>query len=335
MLTLVGLSEGMLQDSAKRARGVGAEVWLRPEGSSSFTLASAQINEKFVSLVEKQPHVRMALGVVIAQIFGFTAMAGVDMNRFIEMSGGFRFLSGGPIQQPDDILIDNYYERQNKLKIGQSVTLINHNWRVAGIVEEGKLSHLLVSKPRLQELTGNPNRVTQIVVKIDDPANTQIVVDQLNQLLKGNLRAVSIDELASLYSVNNIPQLKAFIRVVIGLSVVVGFLVVFLSMYTAVIERTREIGVLKALGAKPLRIIDIIVRETIVLAVIGSIIGILMSFGARSLIMGIIPASIQVVDVPEWWPIAASIAIVGALLGAIYPGLKAARQDPIEALAYE
>src|SRR3954469_16600270 len=105
MLTLVGLSQGMLQDSAKRARGVGAEVWLRPEGASSFTLASAQINEKFVSLVEKQPHVRMALGVVIAQIFGFTSMAGVDINRFVQMSGGFRFLSGGPIQQPDDILI--------------------------------------------------------------------------------------------------------------------------------------------------------------------------------------------------------------------------------------
>jgi len=72
-----------------------------------------------------------------------------------------------------------------------------------------------------------------------------------------------------------------------------------------------------------------------VLAVIGSIIGILLSFGAKWLIMGIIPASLQVVDVPGWWPIAGAIAIVGALLGAIYPGVKAARQDAIEALAYD
>jgi putative ABC transport system permease protein len=51
--------------------------------------------------------------------------------------------------------------------------------------------------------------------------------------------------------------------------------------------------------------------------------------------MATIPASLPVVNVPEWWPIAAAIAIAGALLGAIYPGLKAARQDAIEALAYE
>jgi putative ABC transport system permease protein len=206
---------------------------------------------------------------------------------------------------------------------------------VAGVVEEGKLSHLIVQKKRLQDLTGNDGRVTQIVVKLDKPANTQLVVNQLNQLLKGNLRAVSIDELASLYSVNNLPQLKAFINVVIGLSIIVGFLVVFLSMYTAVIERTREIGILKALGAKPLTILNILIRETIMLAIVGSAIGILLSYASKGLIMTVIPASIQVVDVPDWWPTAALIAIVGALLGATYPGLKAAKQDPIEALAYD
>jgi putative ABC transport system permease protein len=335
ILTLVGLSRGMLEDSAKRARGVGAEIWLRPEGASSFTLSSAQINEKFVDLVARQPHVKTALGVVIAQIFGFTSMAGVDIDKFTSMSGGFKYLQGGPISHPDDILIDEYYERQNKVSVGQTLKLLSHNWRVAGIVEEGKLSHLIVSEKRLQELTGNSGRVTQIVVKLDDPAKTQMVIDQLNEKLKGNLHAVSIDELASLYSVNNLPQLKAFINVVIGLSVFVGFLVVFLSMYTAVLERTREIGVLKALGAKPFTILNILIRETIVLAIVGSIIGVLLSYGAKNLIMGIIPASIQIVNVPDWWPIAALIAIVGALLGAIYPGIKAARQDAIEALAYD
>jgi putative ABC transport system permease protein len=161
------------------------------------------------------------------------------------------------------------------------------------------------------------------------------VLDQLNTLLKGNLRAISIEELASLYNISNFPQLKTFINVVIGLSVAIGFLVVFLSMYTAVLERTREIGILKALGAKPFTILNILIRETIVLAVIGSIIGILLSFAAKGLIMGLIPASLQVVDVPGWWPIASTIAIVGSLLGAVYPGIKGARQDAIEALAYD
>jgi putative ABC transport system permease protein len=106
-------------------------------------------------------------------------------------------------------------------------------------------------------------------------------------------------------------------------------------MYTAVLERTREIGILKALGAKPRVIVDILVREAIVLAVAGCLIGIVLAFGAKSLIMQLVPASLQVVTVPDWWPIAGGIALAGALLGAIYPGLKAARQDAIEALAYE
>lgn len=335
MLTLVGLSRGMLEDSARRARGVGADIWLKPEGAGAFTLSSAQINEKFVNLVSKQPHVTMALGVVIAQVFGFTTMAGVDFDKFVLMSGGFRYLEGGPITKPDDILVDNYYQQQNKIKAGQIVTLLNHKWRVAGVVEEGKLSHLITSEDRLQDLTGNAGRVTQIVVKVDNPKNTGIVIKQLNDLLKGNLRAVSVDELTSLYSVNSLPQLKTFINVVIGLSIVVGFLVVFLSMYTAVIERTREIGILKALGAKPLTILNLLIRETLVLALLGCVIGIGLAYAAQALIMSLIPFSLQVVSVPDWWPKAALIAIAGALLGAVYPGIKAAKQDAIEALAYD
>jgi putative ABC transport system permease protein len=129
--------------------------------------------------------------------------------------------------------------------------------------------------------------------------------------------------------------LRAFIDVITVIAVIVGFLVVFLSMYTAVIERTREIGILKALGAKPLTILDILVREAIVLALVGCAIGIVFSFGTKAIITTFMPASLEVVNVPDWWPIAAAIALGGALLGAAYPGLKAARQDAIEALAYE
>jgi putative ABC transport system permease protein len=123
--------------------------------------------------------------------------------------------------------------------------------------------------------------------------------------------------------------------VIVGLSVVVGFLAVSLTMYTAVLERTREIGILKALGATPAFVLGILFRETTLLAMIGSAIGILLSYATRWLIMTLVPAALTQSIVPMWWPIAAGISLVGALLGAIYPGLKAARQDAIEALAYE
>ena len=69
--------------------------------------------------------------------------------------------------------------------------------------------------------------------------------------------------------------------------------------------------------------------------VAGTILGVIMSFGAQALIRGLVPASIQMAIVPYWWPIALGIMLASAALGAIYPGLSAARHDPIEALAYE
>src|SRR5574341_729159 len=117
----------------------------------------------------------------------------------------------------------------------------------------------------------------------------------------------SMEELTSMYSVQNVPGLKAFIGVIIVLSVVVGFLVVFLSMYTAVLERTREVGILKALGASPRYILGIIVRETVLLAVAGSLVGVVFTYGTRWLVMTLVPASLTQVIVPDWWPIAATI----------------------------
>jgi putative ABC transport system permease protein len=122
--------------------------------------------------------------------------------------------------------------------------------------------------------------------------------------------------------------------VVIFVAAMVGFLVVFLSMYMAVLERTREIGILKALGASPGYIISILLRETIVLAAVGTVLGIVMTYGTRALMMKFAPNMVQTI-VPHWYLPAAAIALVGSLIGAIYPGLKAARQDAIEALAYD
>ena len=335
ILTLIGLSRGLLQDSANHAKGTGADVFLKP--GTGFTMSIGQVDEKFVTFIEKQPHVRKAVGVLMIPNEVITPVNGVDMADFRTMSGGFRLEQGRIPSQPDDLLVDEYYAKQHKIQVGQTWKMLNHNWHVTGIIQPGMLGRLVVQLKPLQDLTGNatPARISQILVKIDNPALTDSVVAQLNKVLQGNLTAISWQAFVGQFSINNIPQLRSFIFVITGLAVIVAFLVVFLSMYTAVVERTRELGILKALGAKPLTIIDMLVRESIVLALGGCVLGIALSFVAKGLIMSVMPASMQVVAVPDWWPRAALIALSGALLGAIYPGLKAARQDAIEALSYE
>jgi putative ABC transport system permease protein len=289
-----------------------------------------------VPFVAKQPHVVEAVG-VLSQSVGstFTSINGVNIDEFAKISPGFRFIAGGPPKDPDGLIVDEYYARQNKLHVGQTVTLLLHNWHVSGIIYGGVLARLVVDLSRLQFVTGNGGKLTEILVKLDNSKRTNQEVDYFNHLLRGSAHAISVEELVSQLSINNLPSLKAFIVVIVAMAILVGFLVVFLSMYTAVVERTREIGILKALGATPGTIVGILVRESLVLAIVGCLIGIALSFAAKAAIMAFVPASLQVINVPMWWPISGGIAVVGALLGAIYPGLKAARQDAIEALAYD
>ena len=117
-------------------------------------------------------------------------------------------------------------------------------------------------------------------------------------------------------------------------TVIWGLLVVFQTMYTAVLQRTREIGILKALGASPGYILGVLLREAVLLAVVGAIAGILMTYGTRALMHRFVPTLTQAI-VPDWWWRALLISLTAAILGALYPGLKAARQDAIEALAYD
>ncbi len=333
VLTLVGLSKGMLEDQARRARGVGADILVRAPSSSVITM-SGGMPAKIANKIEEQAHVNVATGILTQGTDLFNYVTGLDLDQFNRLSGGFRFVQGGPFQHPDDVMVDEFYASEHKLHVGDTTTLLNRPWRVSGIYEPGMLTRVVVPISTLQDITANLGKVTLIYVKLDDPSRTQDVIADLRGILK-DYRIYSMEEYTTLFSVSNVPMLKEFIWVVIGLGVLVGFLVVFLSMYTAVLERTREIGVLKALGASPAYVLNILMRETALLALAGSVLGIVLAYVTRFAISSLVPGTLIQAIVPDWWPIAAGIALVGALLGAVYPGLKAARQDAVEALAYE
>ena len=233
-----------------------------------------------------------------------------------------------------DILIDRLYADQKKAHAGSTLRLLNQDWHVAGIIEGGKLARIVVSKATLQELDAATGKVSTIFVKLDDPANTDAVVRQLGELLK-NFTIDSMEYFTAQFAVTRYGTVKVFTYVVIGIGVVIGFAVVCLSMYMAVLQRTREIGILKSLGASKAFILRIILVEAAMLGIGGTILGVLMSYGACWAIRTFVPASFPMIIVQSWWPKALLITLLGAELGAVYPGLSAASHDPIEALAYE
>lgn len=334
VLTLVGVSTGMLDEQARRARGIGADIIIRPPSSSVISLGVNMPAAIMPKVIDIQPHVVASTGVLLQPTGMLNYVTGVDLPQFNRLNGGFRFVQGGPFQGFDDMLVDSYYAEQHKYRVGDTITELNRPWKLAGIYEPGMLARLVVPLATLQDLTGNAGKITVIYAKVDNPAIVSQVITDLGGKLK-EYKIYSMQDYTELYSVNSVPMLKEFTVVVIALGVLVGFLVVFLSMYTAVLERTREIGVLKALGASPAYILNILMRETVLLAVAGSVFGILLSYATEFTVNDVVHGSLIQAIVYIWWPITAGIALVGALLGALYPGLKAARQDAIEALAYE
>jgi putative ABC transport system permease protein len=335
ILCLVGLSHGFIEDTQRRARGVGADIVVRPKGSTLLTLGYSMPVELVDKFFAKQPHVQMATGVLNATVEGVTlGMTGVDLPALDTMSGGFRYISGGPFQGPNDVIVDDYYANQKRLQVGDHITLLNHDWRVSGIMESGKLTRIAVPLATMQAAKGDQGKISQIYLKMDDSKRTHEEVKRLSKLLP-DYPIKAMDEFTSMYTVENIPGLKGFTVVIIGIGVVIGFAVVCLSMYMAVLQRTREIGILKSMGGSKTFILGIILVEAGMLGVGGSILGILMSYGAYYLIHTLVPASFPMIIVYQWWPIAGGITLAATLFGALYPGLSAASHDPIEALAYE
>lgn len=292
------------------------------------------MSEGLVPFLMKQPHVICATGTMGQPLGGFDVLTGIDLAGFNQLSNGFRWVRGGPFENDDDVIVDEFYAREKKLSVGSTIILANHAWRVSGVFESGKLSHICARLNVLQALTGNPGRLSQIYLKLDDPARARLVVDQLRSTMPGYF-IYTMEQFTSLLTINSVGLLRDFIGVVMGIGLVVGFIVVTMAMYTAVLERTREIGILKALGASSGYILNLLVRETLLIAILGSVLGIVMTDGSKWLMMHVAPASLTQETVYSWWPIASGVSVLGALLGAIVPAWKAVRQDVILALAYE
>ncbi len=338
ILLIVGLSIGILNDAKQRTLGVGADVIVQPPGSSFLAgISSAPVSIKVADILRKLPHVTQVSPVIwqLSTVGAVEVIYGIDLKSFEALGGPFHYLAGGPFERPDDILVDDYFAQAQNVKVGQTLELFNHNFRVAGIVEHGKGARKFVQMSTLQDLLGAKDKASIFYVKLDDPANAEAVVREVKSVPGMERYTVrSMREYLSMMTPSNLPGFSSFINVVIGVSVTIGFIVIFQAMYAAVLERTREIGILKSMGASRFYVMNVILRETLLLAVCGIILGIGISFMAREAILSRLPL-LRVMVTREWVIRATVIAIVGALAGAIYPALKAARKDPIEALAYE
>jgi len=338
ILLIVGLSLGMLNDSRARQQGIGADVIVMPPGSSFIVgLTGAPMSIKMAGILAKLPHVVTVAPVVthVSASGTLEVIAGIDLKSYESLSGPFHYLEGGPFQGPNDVLVDELFARSKHVKVDDTIEVLNNSFRVAGIVGQGKGARKFLQIGVLQDLIGAKDKASLFYLKLDEANNADMVVQEIKKVPgMDKYVATSMAYYLSMMTPSNYPGLSTFINIVIGISVIIGFIVIFQAMYTAVMERTREIGILKSMGASKLYIVNVILRETVLLALGGIVVGIVFSLVARLGIIHRVP-TLPVVVTGGWMVRATIIAIVGAMAGAVYPAVKAAQKDPIDALAYE
>ncbi len=336
VIIIVGLTSGLLQETAKRIEGIGADIMLQPPSASVFlAFSGAPMPIKIREKLEELKYVQAVAPVLLqfSSTGGVDVIYGIDPESFRAVSGGFVFLQGGDMAGPDDILVDDWAAKAKHARVDEPLHVLDHDFHVAGIVEHGKGARLFVPLATLQELSGARDKASVFFIKCTRPEHTAAVMEQMRQIFP-RYEIRPLKDFLSLMTSSSLPGLDAFVHSMIALAVAVGFLVIFLSMYTTVIERTREIGVLKSLGASKGYIIKALLSETSLICGAGILAGIAMSYAARAAFLRLFP-TLSILITVGWILRAAAIAIAGGLLGASYPAWLASRKDPIEALAYE
>ena len=334
----VGLSNGTMREQATREANVGAEIFLRSSGSIGMSGS-----ESFRLPVTLAQDVLTVEGVRAAVAIGQNSVDATDNNTGKRLVDGIMFdeyaaISGLRIKEgrafapdADETIIDTAWQKQKKLKVGDTIPIYERQFAVVGTYEPAGGARLKIPLAVMQSQLGSEGKASSILVAIK-PGFT---VDQVGQNLRAKFpdhQMIRTQDLEELYMAG-FPALNVFLNVFIGVAAVISALVILLTMYTTVTERTRQIGIMKSLGMSNAAIGWTITQEALLISLLGIISGIILTFLLRFALTRITTLE---VEMSAWvMLITLIVGLIGGAIGGLYPALRAARLDAVEALSYE
>ena len=221
--------------------------------------------------------------------------------------------------------------------VGDTIELSGSRYKIVGVYESGvswEEMGGIISQRDAQAFMGRPRKVGLYMVKVADPSKAADLVARINTEIPEVHAALSGEFVSQMPDISNV---NAMVGSISFLAILVGGVGVLNAMLMAVLERTREIGVLRALGWRRRRILQMILTESLLLGLFGGLLGIVIAFGLAFAInkvpvySGILQARWDL----EIFIRAISVALFLGLLGGFYPALRATRLQPVEALRYE
>jgi putative ABC transport system permease protein len=332
----VGLAHGVLRERGRRESNIGAEIMIRASGSLSFSGGSP-----FVLPASRAREIAAVAGVRAATPigqtldrsdtgFGSRLIDGIEFDDYAKLTGA-AIREGRKLEGGDEAVIDPVWQEQRHAKVGSTVTLFERPFKIVGVYEPPGGGRIKIPLSTMQDQEGSDGRASAILVACTDPAKQDEVAARIRERFPDD-QIIFTRDLPELYA-SGVPALNVFIKVVVGVAAAISLLVILLAMYTTVTERTRQIGILKSLGMSKTAIAWVIEQEAIIVSLLGVSVGVVLTLIARVAVTRMTNLNVEIE--PKWIAVALGVGLIGGSLGALYPALRAARQDAVDALSYE
>ncbi|MEN6291057.1 MAG: ABC transporter permease [Methanobacterium sp.] len=346
-IVALGLVTSGLQASTQSTLKAGAaEITVTHTGSNEFGSTSGSINESRVTDIQNISGVKETAGILraTANIEGSSgnglSISGIDSSKLnlmgVDSVNGTIYSNGST----NEIILGKTAAEDLNKSVGDNITIFNKNFKITGIYETGSFiqdAGAFMPLNTLQNLTSNDGKISTIAVKVTENANVTEVSQHIEDTYPNELSTVTAADQAGRIN-DALGAINTATWAISLLAIVIGGVGVINTMIMSVYERTREIGVLKAVGWRGRRILGMILGESIVLtimaAIVGTIIGVvgvevLLSYSATFGTM------IKPVFSLDLFLRAFGIAFLVGIIGGIYPAYRASRLAPTEALRYE
>jgi putative ABC transport system permease protein len=333
----VGLAHGQLAERGRREASTGAEILFRPPGSGMSAIQATlavdlAVVPEIAALDGVDQVVPLAQHLERAPTgFGWRGIDGVDFDAYARMSG-LRIVEGRAFAPgAQEAVVDEVFARNPDGRIGKTVDFGGRTFTIVGVYAPESMSRVKIPLAAMQDYYSAHGSASLLMIKTAPGADVEAVARRLRDKFPENQIILSRD-LPAFYS-QGIPALNTFLNVVIGLSLCVSTLVILLTMYTTVIERTRQIGILKSLGASRAFIASVIESEALLISAVGVVVGFAIAVIAGVTIRN--SMNLQIEFEAKWFLITGLVGLLSGVLGSIYPALRAANLDPVRALAYD